>query len=67
MRADFDQREALLRAHPRVFFITDHYRRDSWVLVRLRTVSRVLLSEVLEQAWRQQAPKRLVDAFDASS
>ena len=67
VRADLDEREVLVQADPRSFFVTDHYRDHPWVLVRLGSVSRTLLTEVLEQAWRQRAPKRLVRAFDAKS
>ena len=65
VRADLDEREALVRAYPRFFFVTDHYRDDPWVLVRLGSVPEALFTEVLEQAWRQRAPKRLVQKFDA--
>jgi len=67
VRADLDEREVLVQADPRSFFVTDHYRDHPWVLVRLGSVSRTLLTEVLEQAWRQRAPKRLVQAFDEKS
>jgi hypothetical protein len=66
VRVSFDQREALMLAHPRSFFITDHYRNDPWVLARLGVVSRALLAEVLEEAWRQRAPKRLQQELDQS-
>jgi hypothetical protein len=57
VRADFDAREALLRAKPRSFFVTDHYRAHPWVLVRLSAVTRTDLSDVLTQAWRDCAPR----------
>ena len=64
VRGSLDEREVLVQSRPRSFFVTDHYRDHPWVLVRLGSVSRKLLSEVLEQAWRQRAPKRLVREFD---
>lgn len=67
VRTDFDQRELLVQADPSVFFVTDHYRDHPWVLVRLASVSRLQLGEVLEQGWRQRATKRLIEAFDADS
>lgn len=67
VRADLDEREVLVQSHPRSFFVTDHYQDHPWVLVRLGSVSRKLLTEVLEQAWRQRAPKRLVQGFDADA
>lgn len=59
VRADVEQREGLVQAYPKIFFITDHYRNHPWVLVRLASISRDELSEVLEEAWRLRAPKRL--------
>jgi hypothetical protein len=37
------------------------------VLVRLEAVTSVQLTELLEDAWRIRAPKRLVKEFDESS
>jgi hypothetical protein len=57
VRADFDAREALLRAKPKSFFVTDHYRAYPWVLVRLAAISRADLTEALTEAWRECAPR----------
>jgi hypothetical protein len=66
LRIGFDERELLLAADPEVFFLTDHYRGYPSVLVRLARASEDVLREVLEQAWRKAAPKRLVAAHDAA-
>jgi hypothetical protein len=58
-------REYLLQADPKVFFLTDHYRDYPIVLIRLSRIGRRRLTEVLEEAWRQVAPKRMRAAFDA--
>jgi hypothetical protein len=55
-----------MRADPRTFFITDHYRGYPIVLVHLQTVGRADLRDVLEQAWRLNAPKRLIAEYDRS-
>jgi hypothetical protein len=57
VRADFDAREALLRAKPKSFYITDHYRAYPYVLVRLAAVSKNDLADVLSEAWHQCAPR----------
>ena len=62
---DLADREALLRGNPRVYFSTPHYDGYPYVLVRLDRVSRKELAELLEDAWRIRAPKRLVAAFDS--
>jgi hypothetical protein len=57
---DYDEREILLEAAPDVFFLTDHYRNYPWILLRLAAVALADLPEILENAWRRVAPKRLV-------
>jgi hypothetical protein len=64
IKCGFDERDLRLQADPRTFFVTDHYRGYPTVLVRLSAVSTATLGEVLEQAWRLSAPKRLVAEFD---
>jgi uncharacterized protein YdhG (YjbR/CyaY superfamily) len=53
-----------LRVQPEIFFITDHYRDYPIVLIRLPRIKRRELAEVLEEAWRQVAPKRMRAAYD---
>jgi hypothetical protein len=60
VKMDENQRAMRMRAEPETFFITDHYRNYPWVLVRLSVVALDDLREVLEDAWRQCAPSRLV-------
>lgn len=56
--------DALKLGQPDVFFSTPHY--DGWpgVLVRLEAVSQEQLAELIEDAWRIQAAKRVVAAYD---
>ena len=63
---DLADREALLRGKPKVFFSTPHYDGHPYVLVRLTTVGRKQLAELIEDAWRIRAPKRLVSEFDVA-
>lgn len=65
VRVDFEVRDALLAAAPETFYITDHYRGYPAVLVRLSRISREELRQLLEEAWRGVAPKRLAAAFDS--
>jgi hypothetical protein len=64
---DLADREALLRGRPGVFFTTPHYDGYPYVLVRLEAVDRTQLAELIEDAWRLGAPKRLVAAYDAGA
>ena len=59
-----DERDFRIQADPRTFFITDHYRGSPTVLVRLATVDAADLRAVVEEAWRRNAPKRLIAAYD---
>lgn len=62
---DVGDQEALLLGDPDVFFTTPHYDNVPYVLVRLDAVSESQLAELIEDAWRTQAPKRLIAAHDA--
>ena len=59
-----DERDFRMQADPETFFITDHYRGYPTVLVRLGRVTKADLRDVLEEAWRRQAPRRLVMEYD---
>ena len=59
-----NERDFRLKADPRTFFVTEHYRGYHAVLVRLARVREADLQEVLEEAWRRRAPKRLVQEYD---
>lgn len=60
IRIDFADRELLLQLDPSAFYLTDHYRPYPAVLVRLKHIRVALLKQVIEQAWRFQAPKSRV-------
>jgi hypothetical protein len=63
--SDLGEREALLQGEPDAFFSTPHYDGHPYVLVRVDAVDPVELAELLEDAWRTQAPRRLVGGYDA--
>jgi hypothetical protein len=56
---DLEDKDALLRSDPEVFFTTPHYDGYAYVLVRLDRIGREQLAELVEDAWRLRAPKRL--------
>ena len=67
IRVEFAAREVLMGAAPEVFYITDHYRDYPAMLVRLSKVDPEDLRKLLEEAWRRNAPKRMLAAFDENS
>jgi hypothetical protein len=48
----FEERQEMLAADPETYYITDHYLKYPWVLVRLSRVSREALSDLLSRALR---------------
>jgi hypothetical protein len=59
-----EEKEMLLAADERKFFTEPHYNGFPAVLVRLEAIDVDELEEVLTDAWRSQAPRKLVRAFD---
>jgi hypothetical protein len=64
VRTDFAERAALLEEDPETFFVTPHYESYPGVIVRLATVPLDQLRELLSEAWRLVAPRRLVRELD---
>src|SRR5918999_2566497 len=64
---DLEDKEALLRGDPGVFWTTPHYDGYAYVLVRLERADPQQLGELIEDAWRLVAPKRLVAAYHAGT
>ena len=52
VRTDFDQREAMIAEDPGVYYITDHYLRYPWVLVRLSRVHPDAIRDLIGSAYR---------------
>jgi hypothetical protein len=55
VRADFEQRDALIAEDPATYYITDHYLKYEWVLVRLSRIHADALRDLIRMAWRQAA------------
>jgi hypothetical protein len=63
VRCDLEERPLLVEAHPQSLFVTPHYEAWPMVLVRLPRADPTLVRELVEDAWAERAPKRLVAAF----
>jgi hypothetical protein len=61
---DMQEQEALVKGQPDVFFLTPHYEGWPYVLIRLQQIDATMLAELVEDAWRTQAPKQLVAERD---
>jgi hypothetical protein len=65
--ADDGEKDALIASDPEKYFTEPHYNGFPAVLVRIAKVGRAELRELLTVAWRAQAPRKLVAAYDAES
>ena len=66
VKVEFAVREVLIGANPKTFYVTDHYRCWPYMFVRIASVDRDELRQLLEDAWRRNAPKRVVAAWEAA-
>lgn len=66
VRCTLEERAALVAQDPATFHVTPHYRTYPGVIVRLATVEPAQLRELLTDAWRLIAPKRLVREHERS-
>ncbi|MHA6797165.1 MmcQ/YjbR family DNA-binding protein [Pseudonocardia bannensis] len=64
LMCQLDEKAALLASGDPAFYTTPHYDGYGAILVDLTKISRDQLVELIEDAWRQKAPKRLRAAFD---
>ena len=60
IRVSQDEREELLAADPDKFFMLPQDARGPWMRLRLEAIDADELLEVLTDAWRGIAPKRLL-------
>ena len=51
IRISFDERDILMRAKPKTFYITDHYRDYPAVLVRLPKIREREMKDLLQRSW----------------
>jgi hypothetical protein len=63
VRVDPEERPLLVEAHPEALFVTPHYESWPLVLVALPRASADLVTELIEDAWAERAPKRILQAW----
>ena len=59
-----EEREIWMRKDQVIFFITDHYKNSALVLVNLMAVKKDDLKLIIEEAWKQIVPKRMLKEFE---
>ena len=65
VKATRQEQAALVSAAPETFGIPAYVGCHGWVSIQLATVDPAELRELIVEAWRQTAPKRLVAADDS--
>jgi len=66
IKATLEAQQALVASDPETFSVSAYTGRFGWTSVVLARVDPDELSELVEDAWRRTAPKKLVAAFDRS-
>lgn len=61
--ADLGEKDALLAAHPKALFTIPHFDGYAAVLIKLRTIGKRELREVLVDGWLACAPPKLADWY----
>ena len=64
VKASKEDQAELLAADPGTFSFAPYVGRFGWVRIALESVDPGELEELLAEAWRRTAPRRLVKAFD---
>ncbi len=65
LKASISDQAALVAGRPETFAIAPYVGRYGWVNATLSTVDVSELGELLVEAWRRTAPKKLVREYDA--
>ena len=64
IKSVFDEQQALIAENPEAFFVPSYVGSKGWVGVVVAKADRREVEELITEAWRMTAPKRLVAAFD---
>jgi hypothetical protein len=64
VKAAREAQAALVGSEPETFFVPSYVGQHGWVGVRLERVDPEEMGELIEDAWRATAPRRVVAAYD---
>ncbi|AUG77065.1 hypothetical protein CFP65_2224 [Kitasatospora sp. MMS16-BH015] len=64
VKATHEDQAELLAAAPEVYSVAPYVGRHGWVQVQLAKVAEEELGDLLAEAWRSIAPKKLVREYD---
>jgi hypothetical protein len=66
VKASLEAQQALVASDPETFSVSAYTGRYGWTTVNLDRVEPEEMRELIEEAWRRTAPKKLVAGFDSS-
>jgi hypothetical protein len=64
IKSVLDEQRALIAMDPEAFFVPSYVGSKGWVGVVIARAERDEVQELITEAWRMTAPRRLVAAFD---
>ena len=64
IKGSLEQQTELIASDPSVYSVASYVGRFGWVAVDVARADAGEVAELIEDAWRRTAPKRLVRAFD---
>jgi hypothetical protein len=64
LKASLDDQSGLVELDPRTFAPSAYTGRYGWVRVRLAGVGRELAQQLVTNAWKRTAPRRLVASYE---
>ena len=64
IKSVLDEQQALIAMNPEAFFVPSYVGSKGWVGVVVAKAERGEVEELVTEAWRMTAPKRMVAAFD---
>ena len=64
IKSVFDEQQALIAMNPAAFFVPSYVGSKGWVGAVVAKAERGEIEELITEAWRMTAPKRLVAVFD---
>jgi hypothetical protein len=67
IKSTHDEQQALIAMDPAAFFFPSYVGSKGWVGVVVSKAERGEVEDLITEAWRLTAPKRMVAAFDGES
>ena len=67
IKSTHDEQQALIAMDPEAFFVPSYVGSKGWIGVVVSKADRGEVEDLITEAWRMTAPKRLVAAFDEAN